>query len=87
MDALTAATKSNVPHWYTARRVRETIYGYKTLVGEDGGRILGANLVGPHADEVIKLFALAIRHDLTVDDVKSTVFGYSTEASDIGSML
>ncbi|UPK03124.1 NAD(P)/FAD-dependent oxidoreductase [Bradyrhizobium sp. 170] len=76
-----------VPYWYTARRVAEPVYGYKTLVDEDSGRILGAHLVGPHADEVINLFALAIRHDLTVDDLKSTIFGYPTGASDIGYML
>jgi glutathione reductase (NADPH) len=78
---------ARVPNWYTARRVAESVYGYKTLVDEDSGRILGAHLVGPHADEVINLFALAIRHDLTVDDLKSTVFAYPTGASDIGSML
>jgi glutathione reductase (NADPH) len=46
------------------------VYGYKTLVEENSGRILGAHLVGPHADEVINLFGLAIRHNLTVDDIK-----------------
>lgn len=78
---------ARVPNWYTARRVAESIYGYKTLVDEDSGRILGAHLVGPHADEIINLFALAIRHDLTIDDLKSTIFGYPTGASDIGYML
>ena len=78
---------ARVPQWYTARRVAESIYGYKTLVDEDSGRILGAHLVGPHADEVINLFALAIRHDLTVDYLKSTMFAYPTGASDVGSML
>jgi glutathione reductase (NADPH) len=78
---------AKVPDWYTARRVAETIYGYKTLVEESSGRILGAHLVGPHADEVINLFGLAIRHELTADDLKSTMFGYPTGASDIGSML
>lgn len=78
---------AKVPHWYTARRVAEPVYGYKTLVDEDSGRILGAHLVGPHADEVINLFALAIRHDLTVDDLKSTIFGYPTGASDVGYMF
>ena len=78
---------ARVPNWYTARRVAESVYGYKTLVDEDSGRILGAHLVGPHADEVINLFALAIRHDLTIDDLRSTVFAYPTGASDIGSML
>jgi len=78
---------AKVPDWYTARRVAETVYGYKTLVDESSGRVLGAHLVGPHADEVINLFGLAIRHDLTADDLKSTMFAYTTGASDIGSML
>jgi glutathione reductase (NADPH) len=78
---------AKVPDWYTARRVAEIVYGYKTLVDESSGRILGAHLVGPHADEVINLFGLAIRHDLTADDLKSTMFAYPTGASDIGYML
>jgi glutathione reductase (NADPH) len=45
--------------WYTARRVGEAVYGYKTLVETESGRILGAHLVGPHADEVINVFGLA----------------------------
>jgi glutathione reductase (NADPH) len=73
--------------WYTARRVGEAVYGYKTLVETESGRILGAHLVGPHADEVINVFGLAIRHNLTVDDLKTTMFAYPTGASDIGSML
>ena len=75
------------PGWYTARRVAETVYGYKTIVEEDTGRILGAHLVGPNVDEVINVFGLAIRHGLTVDDLKSTIFGYPTGASDVGYMV
>ncbi len=78
---------ARVPEWYTARRIGEPVYGYKTLVEEDSGRILGAHLVGPHADEVINLFGLAIRHNLTADDLKTTMFAYPTGASDIGYML
>jgi glutathione reductase (NADPH) len=78
---------AKVPEWYTARRVGETIYGYKTIVEEDSGRILGAHLVGPHIDEIINLFGLAIRHGLTVEDLKTTMFAYPTGASDIGDML
>jgi len=78
---------AKVPEWFTARRVAESVYGYKTLVDENSGRILGAHLVGPHADEVINLFGLALRHDLTADDLKSTMFAYPTGASDIGYML
>ncbi len=78
---------ADVPDWYTARRVGESVYAYKTLVDEVSGQILGAHLVGPHADEVINLFGIAIRHNLTVEDLKSTIFSYPTGASDIGYML
>lgn len=73
--------------WYAALRVREPTYGFKTLIEEGSGRILGAHLVGPHADEVINIFALAIRHGLTAADLKATMFGYPSGASDISAML
>ncbi len=73
--------------WFTARRVAEPVYGYKSLVEEGSGRILGAHLVGPDAEDTINLFALAIRHGLTADDLKSAAFAYPTAASDIDSML
>jgi glutathione reductase (NADPH) len=76
-----------VPDWYTARRVAETVYGFKTLIEEGSGRILGAHLVGPHADELINIFGLAIRHGLTAEDLKQTIFAYPTVVSDIGYML
>ncbi len=79
--------RQKVPDWYTARRVAETVYGFKTLIEEGSGRILGAHLVGPHADEIINIFGLAIRHALTADDLKQTIFAYPTGASDIGDML
>jgi glutathione reductase (NADPH) len=74
-------------NWFTARREAEPVYGYKTMVEAGTGRILGAHLVGPHVDEVINVFALAVRHELTADDLKSTMFAYPTGASDIGYML
>lgn len=76
-----------VPDWYTARRVAETVYGFKVMVEEGTERILGAHLVGPHADEIINIFGLAIRHSLTADNLKTTMFAYPTGASDIGYML
>lgn len=73
--------------WFTAKQAAEPVYGYKTLVEENSNRIIGAHLVGPHVDEVINIFALAIRNGLTADALKDTIFGYPTGASDIGYML
>jgi glutathione reductase (NADPH) len=73
--------------WYTARRVAEDCAGFKVLTEEGSERILGAHLIGPHADEVINLFGLAIRTGLTADALRETIFGYPTAASDISYML
>lgn len=73
--------------WFTARQAAEPVYGFKVLVDEESNLVLGAHLVGPHVEEVINVFALAIRHGLTANDLKKTMFAYPTGASDIGSML
>ena len=73
--------------WFTARQQAEPVYGFKVLVDEETDHILGAHLVGPHVEEVINIFALAIRHGLTTEDLKTMIFAYPTGASDIGSML
>lgn len=73
--------------WFTARQAAEKVYGFKVLVDEQTDLVLGAHLVGPHADEVINLFALAIRHGLTAAQLDATMFAYPTGASDIGYML
>jgi glutathione reductase (NADPH) len=77
----------HTPTWFANRRVRETTAGYKVLVEEGSERILGAHLLGPHADEVINLFALVIRQRLTARAIKETMFAYPTGASDIGYMV
>jgi glutathione reductase (NADPH) len=73
--------------WYTARRVAEPVSGFKTLVEDESDRILGAHLVGPHAEEVINVIALAMRNGLTATALKSTIFAYPTAGSDIGYLF
>ena len=73
--------------WFNTRRVGETVSGFKVLVEEETGRVLGAHLLGPHADEVINLFAVAIRRGLRADDLKETLYAYPTYGSDIRFML
>ena len=87
-QGLKFSTKSQkASDWFTARQTAEPVYGFKVIVEEGTERVLGAHLVGSHADEVINLFALAIRHDLTASALKETMFAYPTGASDLGYML
>jgi len=73
--------------WYSSRRVGEDVSGYKVLVEETTGHILGAHLLGPHADDLINLFALAMHAHMTAADLKRTIFAYPTVGSDIPHML
>jgi glutathione reductase (NADPH) len=73
--------------WFNTRRVGETTSGFKVLVEEGTRRILGAHLLGPRADEVINLFAVAIRLGIPADDLKEVIFSYPTNGSDIRYML
>lgn len=73
--------------WYSARRVAEPASMYKILIEQDSGRILGAHLLGPDADEFTNVFALAVRADIRADALKETLFVYPTQASNMAWML
>jgi glutathione reductase (NADPH) len=57
------------------------------LVEEASGHILGAHLLGVHAEEVINLFGLAMRTGLRATDLEETPYSYPTSSSDISYML
>jgi glutathione reductase (NADPH) len=59
----------------------------KILIDKSNHQILGAHLMGHHAEEVINLFSLAMRYQLTVEQIHDTVFGYPTFSYDIHSLL
>jgi glutathione reductase (NADPH) len=73
--------------WFTARRAGETASGHKVLVEDESQRILGAHLLGPHAEEVINIFAVAVRFGIRADELKQMLFAYPTSASDVVHML
>jgi glutathione reductase (NADPH) len=92
-DEARAAGISFVAHhddtstWFSSRRVGETHSEFKVLVEPSSGRILGAHLLGPQADETINLFTLAMRAGMTVDQVKEMPWAYPTHASDTAYMV
>lgn len=76
--------KSNdMTSWRSARTYAETASYAKVLVAEDTGQILGAHMVGHGAEEVIHLFAFAIKHKVTASDLAGGVYAYPTFASDL----
>lgn len=73
--------------WYSSRRLGEEASACKVLVEDATGRILGAHLLGPHADETINLFAFAMRAGVTADQLKQVIWAYPTSGSDTAYMV
>ena len=73
--------------WLSTRRVNEKASMYKTVVDEQSGRLLGAHLLGSEAEEVINIFAFAIRNEVCASDLSHMIFGYPTNAANIPYMF
>ena len=73
--------------WYSHRRTRERVGMCKTIVEKGTDRIVGAHLLGDTADEVINLFALALRFDIGARDLRHMMYAYPTSTSDVPYMV
>jgi len=80
-------THEDTSGWYSSRRVGEESAGFKVLIENESDRVLGAHVIGPHADELINVFALAMQADIPASRLKHAVFGYPTLGSDVKYML
>ena len=73
--------------WFNAKRINAPLYAYKIIMNERTGEIVGAHLLGPHAGETINIFAMAINHKMTGDDLQRTIFTYPSWVNDSKSMV
>ena len=73
--------------WYSSRRVAEDCSGFKIMIEEDTDHVIGAHVIGPHADELINVFALAMQTEIPASKLRHAVFAYPTLGSDIQYML
>lgn len=94
LEAKEKGIKFKVKHqytssWFSSRRIGENHSSFKILLDENENTILGAHLLGHNSEEVINIFALAIRLNLSKKELKESaiLFAYPTVASDIVSML
>ncbi len=78
---------SDMSQWFSARFYAESVAWSKVLVEKDSRRIVGAHLVGHHGDDLIHLFALAMRHGISADVLGDGIYAFPTFAADIPSQL
>ena len=72
---------------YSSKRIGHKHSSHKVLVEEGSGRILGAHLAGPNAEDVINFYALAIKMGATADQIKEVPWAFPSASNDVKDML
>ncbi|TKB19982.1 MAG: NAD(P)/FAD-dependent oxidoreductase [Mesorhizobium sp.] len=73
--------------WLSARTYAEAIAWSKIIVEETTDRIVGAHLVGHAGEELIHIFALAMKHGIPARALSELVYGFPTFSADIRNMM
>ncbi len=73
--------------WYSSRRVGMKYSGFKVLVDEERDQILGAHLLGLHAEEIINIFAMAIRLGIRTEELKKMRYAYPSSSDNVSYMV
>jgi len=81
------STFTRTADWYSSPRLAEPWSAHKVLVDEGSGKILGAHLLGPGSEELINVFAVAMRSGMRARELKDVIFAYPTRASDAAYMV
>jgi len=61
--------------------------GFKILIEDGSDHILGATVLGPGAEELMNLFAMAMKFRVPASQVRDTIFAYPSAASDLAYMV
>jgi dihydrolipoamide dehydrogenase len=61
-----------------AQAMDETDGFVQLVVEEESGEVLGGQIIGPHAADLVHEIALAVRWELTVDEIGSSVHAHPT---------
>jgi glutathione reductase (NADPH) len=78
---------NDMRQWLSGRTYAETGAWAKVLVDRQSDRIIGAHLVGHTSEELIHIFALAMKHGIAAGEVRDMVYGFPTFSADIKSLL
>ena len=80
-------TTNDMRDWFSGKSYAETVAWSKVLLDEAEDRILGAHMVGHQGEELIHLFALAMRHNIPASSIKEDLFAFPTFSSDVKNLF
>lgn len=82
-----AITVNDMTGWFSAKSYGETVAWAKVLVDKTSDQIVGAHMVGHHAEDLIQIFAMAMVHGISATQLRESPTAYPTFASDIKNLF
>lgn len=79
--------KGDMTAWYNSRRKMIPKSFYKVILDGDSKKVLGAHILGENSEEVINIFAMAMRLGINVDTLLSMPFTYPSDTNDLKYMI
>lgn len=73
--------------WFDAKRTNLKHTMAKTQVDNQTNKIVGAHIIGNHAEDLINMFALAIEAGLTVEQFQTPIYAFPSPSDDARYML
>ena len=78
---------NDMSDWLSSRTYNEPVAWAKVIVDETSDRVLGAHLIGHAGEELIHIFAFAMKFGITASKILETVYAFPTFSADIKGML
>ncbi len=78
---------NDMTDWFSGKSYAESVAWAKVLVDEGEDRIVGAHMVGHQSEDLIHLFAMAMRHGISASKLKEDIFAFPTFSSDVKNLF
>jgi len=82
-----AIDQTDMSEWFAARLYGSESAYAKVLTEKRSRRIVGAHLVGKRAEEMIHLFAFAMKFGVSADQMAKLVYAFPTSSSEVKSLV
>ena len=78
---------TEMTEWFSGKSYAESVAWAKVLVDDDTDQFVGAHMIGHKSEELIHLFAMAMRHGISASSIKDDMFAFPTFSSDVKNMF
>lgn len=73
--------------WFSGKSFAETVAFAKVITNEDTDQVVGAHMVGHQGEDLIHIFAMAMRYGISASALKDDMFAFPTFSSDVKNLL